>query len=377
VSKEIPKLEGQKMTGVMTSAFALAFLLFVIPFVSTYLISVATYLGGEPYVEGYDKQSALLGPYPFYETSGDGPDAKCNAGDLSYSGSNCTASLSTFSEPGTIPTQEILQHESTWHQGLTGCANTASYGSSQVPDCGDSNYRISQNITRIIDNDRIFPSVFVNFTNTEKMSCDWSRFGPSKVDYTIQFSHYKREPIFAGTSVWTYGYIDQSLKLSGTSIFNNSLGVDWGSSPTYGDLPGSPSSADWFRGLGLTSVCETYRTINVFHEMDFLEIDELNDLLEHWKEVESDNESFGIYMTVEVDNLRTSSGRSWSATNYHNPFHGDNDSRVRMTFELVTYDVDPINTYLRIGVLGMGIGFWLIAIASTPYWDPIIKGVRK
>lgn len=392
--KEIPKREGQKLTGLTVSAFALAFLLFVVPFVSTYLISVATYFGNDPLVEGYTKSDALLGPYPFYEKSGDGPDAKCDAGELSYSSSNCTASLSTFSEPGSYPIQEVLDHEAVWHQGLTGCAETGNYGSSMFPDCGDSDYRISQNITQIIDNNRIFPSVYLNYTNSQPVNCDWSRMGESKVDYTISFKHYKRDPIFAGTSIWTYGYVDESLELKGTHRFNSSLEATWSSTTTEGLLPGyddlachnfpggcaTSSIPAYYYEYITTTTCNTYRTIQVYHEMDFLEVEGLNDLLEHWRDTEGDNESFGIYMTIEMDNLRTRAGSSWSSKNYHNPFHGDNDSRVQMTFELVTYDIDPINTYLRFGVLGMGIGFWVIAIASTPYWDPLIKrqmGVKK
>ena len=51
------------------------------------------------------------------------------------------------------------------------------------------------------------------------------------------------------------------------------------------------------------------------------------------------------------------------------------DTWLFIDFELV--ELDAVNTFLKFGVFFMGAGFWLIGIASTPYWDPFIKKVKK
>jgi len=352
--KIIPKREGQKLNGIMPSAFALAFLLLAVPLASTYLIEAAMFFGGDPIVESVDKNEILIGPHPFYESSGDGPDAKCDSVPLVYDGTNCTASLSHF---GNL--YQLSTHEGSWYQALTGCAEGSGFGSAfssqgGAPDCGDSDYRITQNITHRLAPDVIFPVIAVNISANYMQTCDWTRMGDSKVDYTITMSHYKRDPIFAGTSVWTYGYIDDTIEMADTYEFNNT----------------------WIKNFDPTiGLCQTQHSINVAHQMDFIEVDILSQMLEdHYADGE---ESFGIFLTIEFDNLRTDEGRLWSDVGYHNPFHGDNDTIIRYQLDLVTYDIDPINTFLRFGVFAMGAGFWLIALASTPYWDPFIAKVKK
>ena len=253
----------------------------------------------------------------------------------------------------------MLMHQGPWHQSLTGCTNGTSYPSAftqqgEAPECGDSGYRITQNITHRLAPDVIFPIVSLNISNTYMQSCDWTRMGDSKVDYTLTISHYMRDPLFAGTGVWTYGYIDDTIEMSDTYEFNNTWIEHF-----------DPS-------IGL---CQTQHKIEVQHEMDFIDLDVLSQMMEsHYND---GNESFGIFMTIQLDNLRTDEGRLWSNVGYHNPFHGDNDSEVKYYLDLVMYDIDPINTFLRFGVFIMGAGFWAIALASTPYWDPFIKKVKK
>lgn len=326
-----------------------------IPFASTYLISTAMYFGGEPIVEGYGKNDVLMGHYPYYESSGDGDDATCDNGgqDLGLIGSKCTASTSQF---GTLA--QIEGYDDKWYQALPGCANGT--GSSVYSsDCGDSGYKISQNMTQKLMADKIFPTISYNFTSSIKQACDSQRMGPSKVDYTLTISHLKREPIFAGTSIWTYSYIDETVSTSGVSEFNSGY---------------EKATWDW-ASPNTNALLGCFITMDVTIELDFIEIDQLSRLIEEYRE--DDNESFGLYITLELDNMRTNTGYLWSNVGYYNPFHGNNDTDVMMTLDFVLFEVDPMNTFVRFGVAAMGIGFWAIALASTPYWDPFIKKVKK
>ena len=359
---KIPKRDGQKLNGIAPSVFALAFLLVGIPLFSTYLISSAMYFGDDPVVESYTKSDILLGEYPFYSKSGDGPDAKCDAAWQSMTSANCSASLSAW------PYSSLMAFNDTWHQRLQGCASGSGYISNlNSLDCGDSGYVIHQNITsRLADSDRTFPIVSYNFTGTTLEECDWNSASPihgdSKVDYTITVEHIKRQPIWAGTNIWTYAYSAEEIEMSGTSNFNNS----------FVDVLGYSYPEDEINYRGCRA------KVNVVHDLDFIDLDNMNRMIEDYRE--NSSESFGIFISIELDNLRTEGGYSWSSRNFHNPFTGNNDTTVKMYLDLVTYELDPMNTFIRFGVAGMGIGFWLIAIASTPYWDPFIskmQGVRK
>lgn len=355
---KIPKRDGQKLNGIAPSVFALAFLLVGIPLASTYLISGAMYFGDEPVIESYTKRDILLGEYPFYSKSGDGPDAKCDAGELSYIGANCTASINTWTS-----LYNIQSYNDTWHQKLTGCAD-GSVGTLSSFDCGDSDYIISQNISsRFVDSSRTFPIIQYNFTSQTVEECNWDSANPihgdSLVDYTIKIQHYKRSPILHGTSVWTLAYVHDEIIIEDTQAFNNSFVSNIG----YSTTTGQPNYYS----------CKS--KINVIHDFSFIDLDNLNRMIEEY--IGNGSESFGLFATIELDNLRTDKGYSWSSRNYENPFWGNNGSTVEMYLDLVTFELDPMNTFIRFGVAGMGLGFWLIAIASTPYWDPFIKKTQE
>lgn len=350
MSKVIPPREGQKLNGIAPSIFALAFLLVGIPFASTYIISAGTYFADDPVKVGYERQDIANGPYPFYERSGDGPDSKCESQypALPGWGANCTTSFNNWG------ITEFSTYNSTWHQKLTGCAD-GSTGSTPISmDCGDSGYKITQNITNWVVSDSVFPKIEYRFLNEDVRTCDYNHMGDSKVDYTITFNLVLRTQNWWGTNIWMSQYIEDSVSMSGTHSFNNSVeSVSFSSG-----MPPVP-----FFGCSLQVEAE--------HEMDFIELDQVSRLMdEHFNNIEN---SFGIYITIELDDLRREDNRKWSQVNFFNPFHGDNASTVEMYLEFEMYESAPINTVVRLGVFGMGIVFWLIAIASTPYWDPFVK----
>ena len=176
--------------------------------------------------------------------------------------------------------------------------------------------------------------------------------GDSFANYNIRLHHVKRFPVLSGTSLWSGVYIHDTIEVSDTERFNSSY------------IENSQGGIDTCRPK-----------INIIHEYDFIELDNINRMISDFKTNGSD--SFGIFVVVEINDLRTDEGYSWSSRNYYNPFWGENDTHVKMELDLVTYDVDPINTFLRFGVLFMGVGFWLIALASTPYWDPFVQRMQR
>jgi len=352
MSKEIPKRPGQKFNGVFPSVFALAFLMVGVPVLSTFIVEGALYLGdSSKYVSAYDREDVILGgeyqnSYPFWVQSGDGDDSKCTqiAGSLTDpGGANCTASWNLAYTAQ--QTYEAVTDGTRWHQGLPHCSS-----SNVTSNCGSSGYIIGQNITERLEIDRIFPNIYYYFSNDVELSCDDSRTGPSRVDYTITISHIMREPLFSGTNIWTYGYLENSMSFSGVETFDNYVEVD--------DDP-----------------CKIRAQIEVSHNIDFIEIEELTSLLDNYWQ--NKNETFGVYMTIELNNLRTKSGYSWESVSFYNPFTIGADGNHEMYLDFNQFKLDPFNTFLKFGVIGMGIGFWFIALASTPYWDPFIKKVKK
>jgi len=344
--KDIPKRDGQKFNGVFPSVFALAFLIVGIPFASTYLIQGAILLGDSETVSSYSKQDVLLGEYPYFESSGDGTDSKCQSNTpLGIGGVDCSANLTN-----SYSSLALLQmNTDKWRMGLPHCSNN-----NVTADCGDSDYRITQNITSRLVMDKIFPVIYVNVTNQLIQVCDYSRMGDSKVDYTIWIRELRRDPIWQGTNLWNSGYIEDEIKITGTAEFNNSYLENY--DPTI-------------------NLCQVKIKINFQHEMDFIDVDKLSHLIDNYEA--NAPESFGVFLTVQLDNLRTDEGYLWSNVGYYNPFTMGSTGNIFFYLDMVLYEADPINTFLRFGVLFMGVGFWAIALASTPYWNPFIARMKK
>ena len=351
MSKEIPKREGQKLNGVFPSVFALAFLMVGVPFLSTLIVDGSLWFGdSSKYVSSYSSENVILGEgdYPFWVQSGDGIDSKCsggNTGRISPIRADCAANLSTgYSYNQTIA---AVANPTKWHMGLPHCSNQSA-SAAGASNCGDSGYIVTQNITSRLEVDRLFPSIYVQFTNDIQYLYNDRRMGDSKVDFIITISHYKRCPIFAGTTQWTCGYIDDQLILEGVEDFKNHVELS--------------------NGLHRLQ-------IEIDYSMDFVELDQLSQLVdEYYNNV---NESFGLYMTIEMNNLRTERGYAWSNVGYFNTFTQGADGNHEMYLDFIQLKRDPFNTFLRFGVVAMGLGFWAIALASTPYWDPFIKKVRN
>lgn len=349
MSKEIPKREGQKLNGVFPSVFALAFLMVGVPFLSTLIVDGSLWFGdSSKYVSSYTRENALAGEgdFPFWVQSGDGVDSKCTSTNIvRVSRADCSANITTgYSYNQTIA---AINNPTKWHMGLPHCSNSSA-ATGAASRCGDSGYIVTQNITSRLELDRLFPSIYVQFTNDIQYLYNSQRMGESKVDFKITISHFMREPIFAGTNIWTYGFVDEQIVIEGIETFDNHVELS--------------------NGLHRLQ-------IEIDYSMNFVELDQLSQILDNY--YNNINESFGIFMTIELNNLRTERGYAWSNVGYYNPFTQGADGNHEMYLDFVQLKRDPFNLFLRFGVVIMGVGFWGIALASTPYWDPFIKKVKK
>ena len=332
MKKVIPKREGQKLQGIFPSVFALAFLLVAVPFASTYLVTGALSFGGESVVEGYDRTDVILGNYPYYKSTGDGTESKCiDMNEASAIAANCAASLQQFAPASLGGTSLIGSYTNSggkWYQALPGCANGTSSnpGTFMNPYCGDSNFIIAQNITDKMKPNKIAPIIESRVKSDWTSQCNGFRGGDSFVDYTIRINTQKRIPALQGTNLWTAGYIQDEVKFTGTHEFDSVIKEGINISLAGGSSAGIPLPT-------VSTLCKAQ--IEVIHELDFAEIQELTDLLEKYHENNTD--FFGIFLEIEFDNIRSDDGYKYSQIGYYNPFWGNNDSRVEFTLDFVTF----------------------------------------
>lgn len=352
--KEIPNKPGQKFQGTTPSVFALAFLIVGVPIISALIVNYAIYLGDEEqYYSSVSRSDSLLGPFPNYRQSGDGVDSLCN--------SNSPLTVSDPSCYGSADIADTVEHD----QGITNHGNETRRHF-RLPDCtnitggncGSSGYIIDYNFTQRYDeqlSNKMFPIFQFNVTNEQQVACQQGlSMGPSRLDYKVRFSIWERDPIFWGTSIWTFGYEREFVEFGGNYAFNSSFITTKG---TTFDL------------------CRV--TVNFEHILSFVELDEMAELFSNFDADRA--ETFGIFMTVEVNNLRTEDGYSWDSTSYYNPFEMSStfSSETWLFIDFKLVEMDAVNTFLKFGVFFMGAGFWAIGLASTPYWDPFIKKVKK
>ena len=82
-------------------------------------------------------------------------------------------------------------------------------------------------------------------------------------------------------------------------------------------------------------------------------------------------------MNIKIDNLADENGRPWDSINYASPFDGGYLDYSYINVKTVSYEVDVFKSFLRFGLLVLGVGLFAIAIASTPYWDPVKERLKK
>ena len=328
MAKEIPKKEGQGLNGTGVSIAALVFLLVAVPVASTYLLDFAIYFGGDKVELNSAEVANQEGP--IWTNTGASNASECSGNDVD-SLDICPGTLNTAS-PTPLYYNGDLYHE------LPGCEN---YSQQPKPFgaggfCGSDDYDLYINLTNFMIQNRTFPAIEINFVGSKTYICDPLNFGDSKIDYELNIKRYS--PI-SGTSIYTS---DQRVTLEGTTEFNNGGIYDY-----------EP-----------TDMCNP--TIIVQHFLDFGELEELDELRDEF----FDNPNDLVYLTIQLDNLRTDTDTPYDYTTYYSPFQGPTLEPSYFNVKTPTYEVDAVNFTLRIGILGLGLGFWIIALASTPLWNP-------
>lgn len=342
MQKIIPKNEGQKFNGTGVSVAALIFLLIGIPVASAYLIDIAIYFGGEE----IEYNTTDGPPYSSFSeiNTGSSDSARCSNNsvdniDLCLTGQNNGA---------------IRYFKGEKYHTISGCENYTNNPNPYVNYngntgfCGSDNYAYIVNVENLLNQNRTFPAIEIEFVSGTSYLCDSNYFGNSQVDFKFSFVRYSPTQFSTTPSgqMAPVTYIkNDSFSIQDTADFDNGGTYDYES----------------------TDMCNP--TVSFEY---LLSLSELNTLEDFRKGYFESNTTFEIvYLIIEMDNFRTQSGTPYDYSNYYLPFQGAASDVNYARVSVPTFEVDAVNFVLKIGVFALGLGFWMIAIASTPFWNPI------
>jgi hypothetical protein len=340
MQKEIPKREGQKFNGTGVSVAALVFLLIGVPVASAYLIDFALYFGGEE-IE-YSSTDGPVSSSFIPINTGSSDVALCS--DKPIFNSTCYG--------GQVGGIRYFKGEK--YHVISGCENR-----SNIPNpyfnysgtsgfCGSDGYDYAITGKNLFNQNRTFPAINIEFVGGTSYICDPNYFGNSLVDFKITFVRFSPTqfiPLPNG-QLGPASYIENgSFSVNDVAKFDNG--------GTYDYEP--------------TDMCNP--TVSFTYALSLSELNELEDFRKAYFETNTTFES--IYIILEMDNFRTETGAPYDYSNYYLPFQGATDDKNYAKFSVPTYEVDAVNFTLKVGVFAIGIGFWILAIASTPFWNPI------
>lgn len=344
MQKDIPKREGQKLNGTGVSVFALVFLLIGVPVASAYLIDFALYFGGEE-IE-----------YNSAEGSNAGNLYKVNTG--SSSAAACTNnSIEDLDTCINEKSGGILYFKGERYHTFGGCENYTNNPNSLTQAqyngnsgfCGSDNHDFFVSVENLFVQNRTFPSVELEFVGGTSYVCDPNYFGESLVDVKLKFVRYSPTAWYttpAGPVAPINYVLNDTFELS-----SDTLSFDNGGIYDYEE----------------TDMCNP--TVNVRYDLSLKELNTLEDFRKGYLAV---NHSFDIvYLLIEMDNFRTETGTPYDYSNYYLPFQGAGSDTNYGRVSVPTFEVDAVNFTLKIGVLFLGLGFWVLALASTPLWNPV------
>ena len=339
--KEIPKNEGQALNGTGVSVFALVFLLIGIPVASAYLIDFALYFGGEE-IE-YSSTEDLNANFQAINT-GSSEFARCNNKSVENLDS-CDNGLVSGA---------IRYFKGERYHTISGCENYSNTNNQYVTFagtpgfCGSDNYDYLISVKNLLNQNRTFPAVSIEIVGGTSYLCDPDYFGESLVDVKLTFARYSPTQFAMapnGVLAPVTFIKNDSFSLEDTMNFNNGGTFEY--------------EAD---DLCNPTVSFTYQ----------LSLSELNTLESFRRAYLQTNTTFEIvYLIIEMDNFRTESGTPYDYSNFYLPFQGAADDTNYARVSIPTYEVDAVNFTLKFGVLILGFGFWILALASTPFWNPV------
>jgi len=109
-----------------------------------------------------------------------------------------------------------------------------------------------------------------------------------------------------------------------------------------------------------------YVGLNINFNLDSLQALELSDFIKT-----NGNEISNISAIVEISNLGSPDTQSGRVENIPLPFSGN--GQYLQSYGAKYVSATQVNFFLKGGALLMGVGLFLLAIASTPYWDPFMN----
>jgi hypothetical protein len=342
MQKEIPKREGQRFNGTGVSVAALVFLLIGVPVASAYLIDIAIYFGGEEV-----EYNTTEPPYSTFTAinTGSSDAARCvnnsvDALDICYG----------------ERTGAIRYFKGEKYHTISGCENYTNNPSASVQAqyngntgfCGSDNYDFLISVESLFIQNRTFPAIEIEFVGATSYICDSNYFGSSKVDFKLTFSRYSATQL----ALTPNGQLAPvSYAKNDTFSITDTANFDNGGTYVYEE----------------TDLCNP--TVSFTYSLSLSELSTLEDFREGYFESNTTFEL--VYLIVELDNFRTESGTPYDYSNYYLPFQGAGSDANYGRVSVPTYEVDAVNFTLKIGVFAIGLGFWILAIASTPFWNPI------
>ena len=303
------------------------------------MIDVALYLGGEEIEENI--ADSMDATQPFWLSSGDGPGARCDNNFTDQFG-DCSITQSG------VTNWNYLDGER-WKK-TPGCENytTALPPTGFNDECGSDGYKIAINASELFTFGRIAPSYQANFISGNTFICNNSFFKNSNAEHNFTFDLWEQTALGGSPTVYSWDIIG-TYSLTGSSSFH--------------------SGGDNYE------VGETCRaTITLTHIMDPADLTQMEIIQNEYFE---DIGNRTIFVTISINDLETSNGRSWDTTSIYSPFEGGSLDVNYMNFKALTYEVDAVGATLRFGIFIFGIGLWAVAIASTPYWDPLASRLSK
>jgi hypothetical protein len=174
--------------------------------------------------------------------------------------------------------------------------------------------------------------------------CSNAPLGNITFDYSITFVH--KTEIFQMTHFETIEYNDwNTIKFDGFEFDDNNL---------------ITAFSPFHQGT------KCYIGLNIDFNFDSLQALELADWINS-----NGNDITNISAIVEINNLGSPDTQSGRVENIPLPFSGT--GYYLQTYGAKYVSATQVNFFLKGGAMVMGIALFLLAIASTPYWDPFMN----
>jgi hypothetical protein len=376
---KIPPREGQGVNGLGVSVLSVIALILFLPIASSAVVTVATYFGGEPTVVGLNDGGYTQ--YPIQDSAYDNMAAFrwIDSGSTQYS--FCEPALYPTAPP--TPTDEIQYSPYAYGVGYDyqgsgpfSC-DTDNTGAEVLGEFNDAYWVEHGGCVK--DHSPIMEcggNSFV-FSIMDKGQ-DYSEFIPTAFAFRMWSASVNQVQAYAGNEirfdyevsieVWQYlefvngqpyqKYVNTEVLASewdGTFVYENCFHVAADCDKATFSLVHELNSNDLMRWK--TNITERIDPVSPYPLMVGFRI--------HVSNIFDDTQNLPI--------MRSLSPMPWDAENEE----PDSLNPVYSTFYLSTQSIEAVGSATRVVVGGLGGLFMVGALASTPYWNPIVDRVNR